>query len=83
MRHLFALNLHLKSCLLLRADIKRYPDCFQEISMFILQTASPHNYPTRLAVQQKKAVLAFERSMQGARPIVLGFDCGSFVGMNP
>src|SRR5205807_5100046 len=83
MRHFFALYLDLQSGLLLRADIQSYSDCLQEISMFIPQTASSHNYPTRLAIWQKKAVLALECPMQGADTIVIGFDCCSFVGMNP
>ena len=61
MRHFFALNLYLKGGLLLRADIECHPDCFQKISVLILQTTSPHNYPACLAVWQKKAVLALER----------------------
>src|SRR5215470_4551963 len=83
MRHFFALYLHLQSSLLLRTDIKCHPNCLQEIAVFITQTASSHDYPTRLAVRQKKTVLALERSMQGAGTIVVGFDRGAFVGVNP
>src|SRR4029453_7488465 len=83
MRHFFALNLNLKRSLFLRTDIKCYPNRLQEGSVLIPQTASPHNYPTRLAVRQQKAVLALERSMQGAGTIVVCFDRSAFVGMNP
>jgi hypothetical protein len=83
MRHLFALDLHLKRSLFLRTDIKGYPNRFQKIAVFISQTAAAHDHPTRLSVRKQKAMLALKGSMQGARTIVFRFDYGAFVGMNP
>src|SRR5262249_49607829 len=83
MRHFLALDLNLKRSLFLRTHIKCYANRLQEVSVLIPQTASAHDYPTRLAVRQQKAVLALERSTQGARTIVVSFDRSSFVGMNP
>src|SRR5438874_5158978 len=83
MRHLFALNLYLKSGLLLRTDVECHPDCFQKISVLTLQAASTHNYPTRFAIWQKKAVLALECIMQSTSTIILGFHRNSFIRMYP
>ena len=38
--------------------------------------------PAAAHIPQNKAMLALERSMQGASPIVDGFDCRSFVRVN-
>src|SRR5215472_917956 len=83
MRHFFALDLHLKRSLFLRTDIEGYPNRFQKIAVFISQTASSHNDPTRLSVRQQKSMLAFKCSVQRARTIVFRFDYGAFVWMNP
>src|SRR4029077_11887248 len=81
MRHFFALNLYLKGGLLLRANIKRHADCFQKVPVVILQTTPSHDYPTCLAIRQKEAVLALERRLQGAAPVVLRFNCCAFIRM--
>jgi hypothetical protein len=83
MRHFFALNLELKRRLLLRTYVKRYSNGFQNVAVFISQTASTHNHPTRFAVWQKKAMLGLKRSTQSTGTIVFGFHRGSFIGVNP
>src|SRR5262249_42540210 len=79
MRHFFALNLHLKGGLLLRANIKRHADCFQKVPIFILKTTAPHDYPTCLAIWQKEAVLALEGRLQGTSAVVFRFNSCAFI----
>ena len=81
MRHFFALNLHLKCGLLLRANIKCNADCFQRVPIFILKTTPSHDDPTCFAIWQKEAVLALEGALQGAAAVVLRFDCCAFIRM--
>ena len=83
MSHLFALKLQLEISLLLRTDIKSHTNGLEEIAMFVRQTPSAHDNPARSPIREDDAMLALERSIRGARPIIGFHDHHSLVRMNP
>src|SRR5215475_12194413 len=82
MRHLLALHLQLEVGLLLRANINRDTDRFDDLAVLIFQTTPAHDYPANFSVGQEQTVFALEFSMDRALGVIFGFDLGALIGMN-